>query len=73
MNTSLANILVLRSEWEELVAKFRFTDEELKHGTINNIQWFIENGHNSNRLRRNYKKAKAKAEEFLEAVYEVTS
>lgn len=73
MNTSLANILVLRSEWEELVAKFRFTDEELKHGTINNIEWFMEHGHSSNRLRKNYKKAKKKANEFLEAVNEVTS
>jgi hypothetical protein len=73
MNISLASILLIRSEWEELVFKFKFLEEDRKHGTINNIKWFLENGHNSNRLRRNYKKAKAKAEEFLEAINEVMS
>ena len=71
MNTSLARILVLRSEWEELVSKFKFTDEYMYHGTINNIEWFLEKGYSSNRLRKNYKKAVRLAEEILETTREV--
>ena len=72
MSTSLAEILVLRSQWEELVQRFRFVDDNCKHGTINNLEWFVNNGFASNRLRKNYDEAKRVAEEILEKANEVT-
>lgn len=65
MNISLAELLRIRSEWEELVSKFKFPEESFREGTINNIKWFKEFGHTSNRLRKNYKAAMQLSEEFL--------
>lgn len=66
MNTSLASILNLRFQWEETVKRFRFHDDCRKHGTINNLEWFLEYGYSSNRLRKNYEKARDLAEEILD-------
>ena len=66
MNTSLADILLLRYQWEELVRRFKFPNEELYHGTINSLEWFKENGYSNNRLRKNYKQAVDLTEEILE-------
>ena len=58
MKRSLADILVLRSQFDELTKNFCMT-----HGSdIDNIKWFIKEGHKSNSLRRGYKKAKEIAE-----------
>ena len=65
MNMSLGELLTLRSEWEELVAKFKLPDG---NGTIDNLIWFIENGAKSNRFRGDYKKAKEIAVTILDNI-----
>ena len=61
MTQSLASVLVLRSQFEELTKNFIMT-----HGSdIDTINWFIEEGHKSNSLRRGFKKAKSIAETIL--------
>ena len=58
MTQSLANVLVLRSQFEELTKNFT-----MNHGSdIDTINWFLKEGHKSNSLRRGYKKAKEIAE-----------
>ena len=58
MKRSLADVLVLISQFEELTKNFCIT-----HGSdIDNIKWFLKEGHKSNSLRRGYKKAKEIAE-----------
>jgi hypothetical protein len=63
MNMSLGEILNLRSEWEELVTKFKLPNG---NGTIDNLMWFIENGAKSNRFRNDYKKAVEIAKRILD-------
>ena len=58
MKRSLADVLVLRSQFEELTKNFSMDNES----DIDTINWFIEEGHKSNSLRRGYKKAKEIAE-----------
>tara|TARA_R110000868_G_scaffold140545_2_gene356286 strand:- start:2845 stop:3060 length:216 start_codon:yes stop_codon:yes gene_type:complete len=65
MNMSLAELLNLRSEWEELVIKFKLPDG---NGTIDNLIWFLENGSKSNRFRHDYKKAKEIAATILDNI-----
>lgn len=52
---TIFQILNLRSEFDELTSDFAMV-EHSSH--IDNIEWFIENGHRSNRLRNGYKRAK---------------
>jgi hypothetical protein len=73
MNTSLDNTtffecLNLRSDWEELVRNFKFDDPDRNHGTINNLEWFIENGHRSNSLRKRWGDAHELAVQILDKV-----
>ena len=63
MNMSLGELLTLRSEWEELAAKFKLPDG---NGTIDNLIWFIENGAKSNRFRGDYNKAVEIAKKILD-------
>ena len=63
MNMSLGEILNLRSEWEELVTKFKLPDG---NGTIDNLLWFIENGAKSNRFRNEYNEAVEIAKRILD-------
>jgi hypothetical protein len=63
MNMSLGEILNLRSEWEELVTKFKLPDG---NGTIDNLMWFIENGAKSNRFRNEYNEAVEIAKRILD-------
>ena len=63
MNMSLGEILNLRSEWEELVTKFKLPNG---NGTIDNLMWFIENGAKSNRFRNEYKEAVEIAKRILD-------
>ena len=58
MIRSLAEVLVLRYQFEELTKNFIMEHES----DIDTINWFIEEGHKSNSLRRGYKKAKSIAE-----------
>ena len=46
-------ILNLRYEYEELTS-----DWSVGSSDIDSINWFIENGHKSNRLRNGFKRAK---------------
>ena len=63
MTMSLGEILNLRSQWEELVTKFKLPDG---NGTIDNLMWFIENGSKSNRFRNEYNKAVEIAKRILD-------
>ena len=63
MNMSLGEILNLRSEWEELVTKFKLPNG---NGTIDNLMWFIENGAKSNRFRNDYNQAVEIAKRILD-------
>ena len=63
MNMSLGELLNLRSEWEELVTKFKLPDG---NGTIDNLMWFIENGAKSNRFRNEYNEAVEIAKRILD-------
>tara|TARA_B100001250_G_C19269477_1_gene558431 strand:- start:104 stop:367 length:264 start_codon:yes stop_codon:yes gene_type:complete len=54
-----------RYQWEEMVAKFNLPGER-EQGTINNLKWFVKNGHKANSLRNGFKDAKKLAEEILE-------
>lgn len=55
--------LMLRSEWEDLVKDFKFVS---KHGTIDNLQLFLENGHKGNRFRQGYDQAVEITQKILE-------
>jgi hypothetical protein len=63
MTMSLGEILNLRSQWEELVTKFKLPDG---NGTIDNLIWFIENGAKSNRFRNEYNEAVEIAKRILD-------
>ena len=59
---SLMNMLVLRTEFEELAQGFNMP--EGSH--IDSIDWFLENGHRSNSLRNGFVKAKEIAKNIKE-------
>lgn len=64
---SLGNVfevLNLRYQWEELVKDFKMEDSR-KEGTIDNLEWFIENGMFNNRFRKTYKQARDLAYEII--------
>ena len=62
MKQSLASVLVLRYEFEELTKNFT-----MDHGSdIDTINWFIENGHRSNSLRNGFDDAKKIAQTIKE-------
>lgn len=55
MNTqSVFELLVLRSEWEDIVRGYKFVG---KDGTIDNLVSFLENGHKGNRFRQGFDRA----------------
>ena len=45
---SLEELLVLRSQWEEIVKRYRIP---VKNGTLETLRWFVKNGRSSNRFR----------------------
>ena len=65
MSTSLANLLNLRSEYEEIIRRYRIPDE-YKNGCIDSLVWFKEHGKGSNRLRSRYNRAIEIADIILE-------
>ena len=65
MSTSLASLLSLRSEYEEIIRRYRIP-EEYKNGCIDSLIWFKSNGKGSNRLRTRYKRANEIADIILE-------
>ena len=65
MSISLANLLSLRTEYEEIIRRYRIP-EEYKNGCIDSLVWFKSNGKSSNRLRTRYKRAIEIADIILE-------
>lgn len=65
MNISLASLLSLRTEYEEIVRRYRIPDER-KNSCIDNLVWFKANGKGSNRLRSRYNRAIEIADIILE-------
>ena len=65
MSISLANLLSLRTEYEEIIRRYRIP-EEYKNGCIDSLVWFKSNGKGSNRLRTRYKRAIEIADIILE-------
>lgn len=51
---SLAEALTIRSKWERLVSYRKSFVIPSYDGTIDNMQWFLDNGAKGNRFRKNY-------------------
>lgn len=51
----IAKYLNYRSEYETLVSGFVLPDDKY-HGTISNMQWFLQKGHTANRFRKGFDK-----------------
>jgi len=51
---SLAQLLTLRDEFEEITSNFNMP----QGSDINTLEWFVENGHRSNSLRNGFDDAK---------------
>jgi len=60
---TVAQILNLRSQWEELAGGFKMNGRY--DGTINNLKWFVHYGHTSNRFREGFDEAKSIAQIIL--------
>jgi hypothetical protein len=56
MSTSLAELLVLRSEYEDLVRNFDISEDK-RAGVINSLEWFKRYGNRKNRFRPGYDRA----------------
>ena len=65
MPIGLTRIVQLRFEFEELTRGYNMSEGS----DINNIEWFIENGHRSNSLRNGFKRAKEIAKIIKEYYY----
>ena len=63
---SIAEILTLRSEFEEIISGFNVS---VSGSDINSLEWFVENGHRSNSLRSGYERAKEIAVIITEDYY----
>lgn len=61
--TSFMTLLTLRSQWEIITRRYSIPDN---NGTIDNLNWFITNGHQSNRLRKNFNTALEIAKTIVE-------
>lgn len=59
---TLAQLLSLRSEWEELTKDFKVKDHQ---GTMESLQWFVTHGHGSNRFRDGFGEAKEIAKNII--------
>jgi hypothetical protein len=61
----IGNILRERSAWEDITKNFNLPDH---NGTIDNLRWFVDNGYQTNRLRKKYKQAQSIAAHIIELV-----
>lgn len=59
---TLFSMLSLRYQWEEIVKDFKLEDT---NGTIDNLEYFVENGAKRNRFRNNFKEAMNLAETIV--------
>lgn len=53
---SLSELLVLRSEYEDLARNFDVAEDK-RHGVINSLEWFKRYGNRKNRFRNGYDRA----------------
>ena len=56
MSISLAELLRLRSEYEDLARNFDIAEDK-RHGVINSLEWFKRYGNRKNRFRNGYDRA----------------
>lgn len=63
---TLEMILNLRYQWESMVSFRKAYDLPSYDGNIHNLKNFIENGHKSNRFRKNFDEAMRLAKEIVE-------
>ena len=52
----IVELLNLRTEFEDIISYYKI-EEKYAGSDINSLYWFIENGHKSNSLRNDFKKA----------------
>lgn len=52
---NIFQILNLRTEFEDITREYSMVEN---NSSIDTIEWFIDNGYKSNRLRNGYKRAK---------------
>lgn len=69
MNTSLANTLRLRFQYEEIVKSKNFILPDYE-GTINSLEWFIEHGHKRNKRNNLFLQALEIANTIVGTEYE---
>ena len=60
---SLEELLLLRSQWENIVIRSKIPNNQ---GTIDNLIWFVEHGHSSNRFRKRCNEAMDIARTIIE-------
>ena len=60
---SLEELLLLRSQWENIVIRYKIPNNQ---GTIDNLIWFVEHGHSSNRFRKRCNEAMDIARTIIE-------
>jgi|TARA_Y100000389_G_C17330326_1_gene447734 hypothetical protein len=56
MSISLAELLRLRSEYEDLARNFDIAEDK-RQGVINSLEWFKRYGNRKNRFRNGYDRA----------------
>jgi hypothetical protein len=64
---SIFDYLNHRSRWEELVDEYQI-DPDRKHGTIDNLKWYIDNGIKTNRFRQGFEESLGIATMILKEV-----
>jgi hypothetical protein len=62
---TLEQVLNKRYQWESLVSYRKTFDLPSYDGTIDNLKYFVENGHKNNRFRKNFKPAMELAKEIV--------
>lgn len=63
---SIEEILVLRYKWEALVSYRKTYNLPSYEGTIDNLKYFVLEGHKNNRFRKNFDEAMTIAEDILQ-------
>lgn len=65
--SNIGEILSLRSTWEDIVLEYTM-DSDRKAGTLDNLNWFIDNGGIGNRFRPGFDQANLLARMIIEGV-----
>jgi hypothetical protein len=67
----IVELLNLRTEFEDIISDYKI-EEKYAGSDINSLYWFIENGHKSNSLRNDFKRALEIAEVITTEYYNDT-